>query len=178
MKRYFHRQKRYQQPYYRLNTLINAEKLRVIDSDGKQIGIIDRNKALSLAQEQNLDLVEIAPNASPPVAKIIDFKKFKFEQDKKNRQAKKASKVEIKEIRLGPFTSKHDLEIRIGKARGFLKEKNRIKIVVQFKGRQITRKQFGEEIIKKFIDSLADLSKIERPPHFEGHRLVVSLSPN
>lgn len=122
--------------------------------------------------------MEVAPTANPPVAKIIDFKKFKYLEAKKEKEAKKsAHEQEVKEIRLGPFTAKGDLEIRIKKAREFLTHRDRVKISIIFHGREITRKEFGYEMINKITSSLSDVAKVERSPKMEGKQLTAILAP-
>lgn len=163
--------------FYRVNERIFSSTLRVLESDGKQLGIISRFDALSKARESGLDLVEIAPNATPPVAKIIDFKKFLYQEEKKKKEEKKKSKTsETKELRLGPFMNEHDLMVVLRKARGFLEDGNKVKFVVKFAGRQITHPEFGERILEKTIEYLSDVSKIEREKHFEGRQLITILS--
>lgn len=164
--------------YHRLNYQITAPTFRLLDEEGKQIGLINRNDALKRAQIEEKDLVEIAPNAKPPVVKLIDFKKFKYLEAKKERESKKNIKhVGIKEIRLSPFIGEHDFDTRLAKAEEFLKEGNQLKITVVFKGREITHKEFGMSIMTKAIERLADISKINKPPHFEGRFYVVILTP-
>ncbi len=162
---------------YRTNQYISASTLRVLDVEGKQIGVLSKEEALRLAQEQGLDLVEIAPMANPPVVKVIDFKKFLYQQEKKKREEKKKSKAsETKEIRLGPFMSENDLNTRIKQGREFLEDGNKIRLVVKFKGRAITHPEFGREIIAKVVKALDDISKIDREPHFEGKQLIALIS--
>ena len=164
--------------YYRINYQINAQELRLIDEKGSQIGIKDKNTALKIAQKEGKDLVEIAPNAKPPVVKIIDFKKFKYLEAKKRRDERKKTKnVTVKEVRLSPFMGDHDLNTRLTQAREFLKEGNQLKISVPFRGREITKKEFGMEIMKKAIENLNEFSRIIREPHFEGRVLVTMLAP-
>lgn len=165
--------------YYRLNYQITAPQIRLLDDTGKQIGIVDRNEALKRAQKEQKDLVEIAPKARPPVVKLIDFKKFKYLEAKKERESKKkVKKVGTKEIRLSPFMGEHDFKVRVRRGETFLREGNQLKISIPFKGRQITRKEFGQEIVKKAIDFLQPVAKIIRPPHFEGRVLVTILTPD
>jgi len=162
---------------YRTNQRIFAQQLRVLDTDGKQLGIYARDEAIRLAHEQELDLVEIAPLAKPPVAKIIDYNKFLYQQEKKKKEEKKRAKVsETKEIRLGPFMSNNDLQVMIRRGREFLENGNKIRLVVKFRGRQITHPEFGHEVAGKVIEALGDLSKVDREPHFEGRQLVALLS--
>lgn len=162
---------------YRLNQRIFASPLRVIDAEGKLIGVISKFEALKLAQEQELDLVEIAPKAQPPVAKIVDFNKFLYQQEKKKKEEKKKAKVsETKELRLGPFMSEHDLQVVIRRGREFLEEGNKLRLVLKFRGRQIVHPEFGHKTIGKLVESLKDISKIDREAHFEGKQLVALLS--
>ena len=164
--------------FYRTNERIYAPSLRVLDASGKQIGVLGKFEALKIAREQGLDLVEVAPMAKPPVAKIIDFKKFLYQEAKKKKEEKKKSKVsETKEIRLGPFMNDHDLQVMIRRAKEFLKDNDKTRLVVKFAGRQIAHPEFGQKIVQSVIDSLSDISKIEREPHFEGKQLIAILSP-
>lgn len=150
----------------------------MLDHEGKQIGVLSKQEALALAEEQGLDLVEIAATAKPPVAKIIDFNKFQYQQSKKKQEEKKkAKKSETKEVRLGPFMSENDLQVMIKRGREFLNDGDKIKLVVRFRGRQITRSEFGKDTINKVVTSLADISKLDREPKFEGRQLVAILSP-
>ncbi|HSX08982.1 MAG TPA: translation initiation factor IF-3 [Candidatus Saccharimonadales bacterium] len=166
-----------QEKRYRINSRIFASPLRVLDNEGKQVGVLSKDEALRLAQEQELDLVEIAPAAKPPVAKLIDFNKFLYQQAKKKQEEKKKAKTsETKEIRLGPFMSDNDLQVMIRRGREFLEDGDKIRLVVRFRGRQITRSEFGKSTIQKVVDALADISKIDREPHFEGRQLVAMLS--
>ncbi len=164
--------------FYRTNEGIHATSLRVLNADGKQIGILTKFEALKKAREEAIDLVEIAPQAVPPVAKIIDFKKFLYQEEKKKKEEKKKSKVsETKEIRLGPFMNEHDLGVMIKRGREFLTDGDKVRLVLKFIGRQIIHPEFGQGIMRKVIDSLSDISKVDRDPHFEGKQLIALLSP-
>ena len=166
-----------QKKFYRRNERITARELRVLDHEGKQIGILDRFAALNKARELGLDLVEIAPMAKPPVAKIVDFNKFLYQEEKKKREEKKKAKVsETKEVRLGPFISDNDLQVMVRRAREFLINGDKVRFVVKFRGRQVTRPEFGFAIAKKAIAALEDVSKVEREPHMEGRQLVAIVS--
>lgn len=166
-----------QKKIYRLNQRIFASPLRVIDAEGKLIGVISKFEALKIAQEQELDLVEIAPKAQPPVAKIVDFHKFLYQQEKKKKEEKKKAKVsETKEIRLGPFMSDNDLQVMIRRGKGFLEEGHKLRLVVKFRGRQIVHPEFGREVTGKLIKALSDHSKVDREAHFEGRQMVTLLS--
>lgn len=167
-----------QKKFFRRNEQITAQSLRVLDSEGKQIGVLSRSEALKKAREEELDLVEVAPAAVPPVAKIIEFNKFIYQLEKKKREEKKKSKVsETKEVRLGPFMNDHDLGVMIKRAKEFLADGDKVKLVVKFVGRQIIHPEFGKEILNKTLAALSDISKTEREPHFEGKQLIVLITP-
>ena len=164
--------------FYRINYQIISPELRLLDEEGKQIGVVSKIEALQKAKEFNLDVVEVAPNAKPPVAKLIDYKKFKYQEAKKERESRKSQKnVGVKEIRLRPFIGTHDFETRKSKAQGFIENGNQVKINVQFKGRELGRKEFGFEVMKRFIASLAQ-TKVVREPHMEGKVLVAMVASN
>ena len=158
--------------FYRLNYQIASPELRLLDEEGKQIGIVTKLEALQKAKELNIDIVEIAPNAKPPVAKLIDFKKFKYQEAKKERDSRKNQKhVGVKEVRLRPFIGQHDFDTRLKRGKTFLEEGNQLKISIFFKGREITRKEFGYGVMKRFVDQLQPV-KMAREPHMEGKTLV------
>lgn len=164
--------------FYRTNERIFATQLRVLDSEGKQIGLLSKFEALELARSQMLDLVEIAPMAKPPVAKIIDFKKFLYQEEKKKREEKKKTKTsETKEVRLGPFMSDNDLGVMIKRARDFLQDGDKVRLVVFFSGRQITHPEFGHRILSTVIESLSDISKLDKERRLEGKKLIALISP-
>lgn len=172
------KKKRFRGKFYRINQYIQAPQIRVVDDKAKQIGVMKREEALKMAQEKGLDLVEVAPAANPPVVRLIDFKKFRYLEDKKRRKEKKTVKGgELKEIRLTPFIAKSDLEFRIKRTQEFLKEGNKVKVTVRFVGRQITRKEFGQRILADFIEALKTLGKAEQEPRWAGRNLFVTLSP-
>lgn len=164
--------------FYRVNERIFALELRVLDAAGKQLGLMKKFEALDKAKKEGLDLVEIAPNAKPPVAKIIDFKKFLYQEEKKKKEEKKKAKAsETKEVRLGPFMNDHDLQVMIRRSRDFLEGGNKVRLVVRFAGRQITHPEFGEKIIEKVISTLSDISKVEKEKRLEGRQLIAIVSP-
>ena len=176
IKRYKKRQEN--RVFFRTNERIFAQTLRVLDIDGKQIGILSKFEALSKAREAGLDLVEVAPAAKPPVARIIDYKKFLYQESKKKRDEKKKSKVsETKEVRLGPFMNEHDLNVMVRRAREFLNDNDKVRFVMKFMGRQIVHPEFGQATLKKALEAIADISKIEREAHFEGKQLITIVSP-
>lgn len=158
--------------HYRLNYQITSPQLRLLDEEGKQIGIVSKIEALQKAKELNLDVVEIAPKAVPPVARLIDYKKFKYLEARKERESKKKQKnVGVKEVRLRPFIGQHDIDTRLKRSRGFLEDGNQLKVNVFFRGREIVRKEFGYDVMKRFLASLEKV-KIVREPHMEGRVLV------
>ena len=164
--------------FYRVNERIFAPTLRVLDTDGKQIGILSKFEALDKARSQELDLVEVAPMAKPPVAKIIDFKKFLYQEEKKKREEKKKAKTsETKEIRLGPFMSDNDLGVMVRRAREFLEAGDKVRLVVTFSGRQITHPEFGHKVLDKTLQELSDISKLDRDRRLEGKKLIALISP-
>lgn len=164
--------------FYRLNQQIKPGQLRVIDENGKQIGVLDREEALLKAREAGVDLVEIGPTANPPVCKLIDYKKFRYLEEKRNKESKKKAKAgAMKELWLGPFMSENDLHTRLERAREFLREGHKLRLAVKFAGRQITHPEFGWKVLNRFISELANLSKVEREARFEGKILAVTLIP-
>lgn len=163
--------------FYRINQYIQAKELRVVDESGKQIGIMPIFAAIQKAREAGVDLVEVAPNAKPPVAKIIDFKKFKYLEAKREREEKKGQKGGgLKEVRFTPFIAQNDLNIRVERIKEFLKENNKVRVIVRFSGRQITKKEFGFKVINRVLESLGDLAEKESEPKFLGRDLFLTLT--
>jgi translation initiation factor IF-3 len=149
-----------------------------LDEEGKQIGIVTKLEALQKAKELNIDVVEIAPTAKPPVAKLIDFKKFKYQEAKKEREMHKTQKnVGVKEIRLRPFIGQHDFDTRVKQANDFLEAGNQVKLSLFFRGREITRKEFGFDVMKRFIAGL-ESARVVREPHLEGKVLAAMVVPD
>lgn len=164
--------------YWRINEKIPSGDLRVIGADGKQIGVLNKDKALEKAKELGLDLIEIAPKAKPPVAKIIEFGKFKYQEEKKQKKAKKGIKTtELKEIRLSPFIADADYKTRICRINEFLDEGNKVRVVVKFKGRQMGSKQFGYDLLKKVLGNIEREINIDMEPKFIGRHLAMVISP-
>lgn len=152
--------------------------MRVIDENGEQLGVMSKDEALFRARQKGMDLVEVASNANPPVCKIIDFKKFKYQEDKKERAGKKKGiSQETKEIRFTPFIAQNDFDIRINRTKEFLGQGHKVKLTVKFVGRQLTHKEFGYELIKKAMDRLQGIAKIEGEPKWMGKILMQILSP-
>jgi len=163
----------------KINDEITAPELRVVDSRGTPLGVLSKKEALRIAQEQNLDLVEIAPQASPPVAKIIDYGKFSYEQQKREKTQKKAQKhSELKEIRFKAGTDTHDFDFKTRHAREFLVEGHKVKATVMFRGREIMHQEIGQKMLQRFMDALADVSKVDQAMKQEGRFLSLTLAPN
>ncbi|MGB1049367.1 MAG: translation initiation factor IF-3 [Rhodothermales bacterium] len=161
----------------RVNDRIRATEVRVVDPKGNH-GIYPTEVAMQMADDQDLDLVEVSPNADPPVCKIMDYGKFKYEQQKKEKEArKKQHTVELKEIRFRPHTDTHDFNFKTKHAKGFLEAGHKVKAYVQFRGRDIIYKDHGMEVLARFIQELGDLAKIDQAPKMEGRRMTTILSP-
>lgn len=164
--------------FYQVNQYIRASELRVVDATGRQVGLMSKEDALAKAREAGLDLVEIAPMAKPPVAKIIDFKKLKYLEAKKEREGnKKSGKVELKEIRFTPFIAQGDLDSRIEKIKEILEDGDRVKVVVKFVGRQITRVDFGHDLVKKILTELEGIATADGEPKLQGKQLFLVINP-
>ncbi len=162
---------------YRVNERITAQRVRVVGENIK-VDVYPLTVALKLAQEQGLDLVEISPNSDPPVCKVTDYSKFKYEQKKKQKEIKaNAQKTVVKEIRFGPNTEEHDFNFKLKHAVNFLKEGSKVKAYVHFAGRSIIYKERGEILLLKFAQSLEDHGKVEQMPHLEGKRMFMLLAP-
>lgn len=163
--------------FWRTDYQIRAPSLRVIDSEGKQLGVLTKDEALKRAKEANLTLVEVAPNADPPVAKIVDFGKFKYAEEKKARaQAKGVKGGEVKEIRFSPFIAENDFKTRIGRIREFFEDKNKVKVVVVFRGPQMRVKHVGYDVINRIKAEFGDNIITDMEPKFLGKYLVTVLS--
>ncbi len=162
----------------RVNRQIRISPLRVIAADGSQLGIMDVDAALSLAQEQGLDLVEVAAMARPPVVRIMDYGKFKFEQAKQARLAKKKQHViHLKEVKYRPGIDDHDFETKTRHARRFLEEGNKVKVTLMFRGRQIAHPELGKAVVDRVAAELTDLAKVESAPTMEGRAMTMILAP-
>jgi translation initiation factor IF-3 len=160
-----------------VNGQIRAKEVRLVGEEGV-IGVVTTNKALSIARERNLDLVEVAPNADPPVCRMMDYGKFLYSKAKKERKARKASKaVEVKGVRLRPKTGEHDVEFKVRDARRFLQDGCKVQVRVWFRGREITYPEIGRELLEDVADRLSDVAVIERPPRMEGRNMMMLLSP-
>lgn len=164
--------------FYKINQFIQAQQMRLLDEFNKQIGVYTKEEALAKALENDMDLVEIAPGANPPVVKMINFAKFKYQQQQKINDDKKKSKTtETKEIWFTPFIARGDFDIRVKKAREYLEGGDKVKLVVKYKGREITRKDFGDAIFAKATQLLDDVSKVEITPKLVGKNAFMQLAP-
>jgi len=163
---------------YRVNEQIRAKEVRLIGPDGKQIGIMSLSEALRHAEDYGLDLVEVAPTANPPVCKIMDFGEFLYQEAKKAKEAKKRQKqIEIKEIKLSPKTDKHDLEVKIKHILRFLEDKNKVKIRIVFKGREILHPEMANRVLQPIFEAVKEKAQIESPPKMEGRQMITILTP-
>lgn len=161
-----------------MNDQIRVQSVRLISPEGEQIGIIPTREALAKAEGYGLDLVEVSPNAKPPVCRIMDFGKYKYEQSKKEKISKKKQHtITVKELRFRPRTDDHDLETKIRHAKKFLEQKNKVKITILFKGREMAYQDTGTELMNKVQKMLEELAKIEAEPKMEGRRMVMVLTP-
>lgn len=153
--------------------------MRLIDEEGAQLGIVSLREALTLAEQRGLDLMEVAPNAVPPVCRIVDYGKFRYEQTKKDREARKNQKqAELKEVRLKPKTDDHDLEVKAKQARKFLLTGDKVKFTVRFRGREIFHPDIGREMLEQMAEELRDVATVEQKPLMEGRALSLLLAPN
>lgn len=161
-----------------INEEIRDKELRVIGPDGEQLGILPLREAQDLAVEKNLDLVKISPGANPPVVKIMDYGKYRFEQQKREKEAKKNQKiVELKEIRLSVNIDTHDFETKVSKAKKFLEQGNKVKVSIRFKGRQITHTQLAHEPMNRFAEEVSEFGVVEKPSKMEGRSMLMILAP-
>jgi len=165
-------------PKERINTQINADKVRLIGPDGKQIGVVSLREALRRAEEANLDLVEISPNIDPPVCRILDFSKYYFEKEKKAREARKRQhEVEVKEIKFGPNTEEHDFNFKLTNATKFLKQHNKVKFTVRFRGRQMAHKELGYKVLEKVKAEISHIADVDSEPVSDRNLLSMVVSP-
>ena len=161
-----------------INEQIRDKELRVIDSDGTQLGIMPLRRAMELAEQENLDLVKIAPQANPPVCKIIDYGKYRFEQAKREKEARKNQRVvEIKEVRLSLNIDTHDFETKRNHALRFISEGNKVKVSIRFRGREMGHPELGQEIMQRFADAMSEVANVEKPAKLEGRTMLMFLAP-
>ncbi len=160
----------------RVNDEIKLSPLRVISQDGEQMGIVERDDALRMAQEAGLDLVEVAPNSRPPVCRIMDYGKFKYRQSKRTHKGKH-HEVHMKEVRIRPKTDDHDRDVKIKRARRFLEDGDKVTVNMLFRGREVTHMDYAQQNMQAFVDELADVAKVERSPTRVGRRMILILAP-
>lgn len=164
--------------FHKINNFISSEEVRVILDDGEQLGVMNKKEAISIAQDRGMDLVEIAPNNKPPVCKIVDYGKFKYQEQKKKNEAKKKQKViETKELKIRPGTGEHDYQVKIKNAQKFLKEGNRVKFSLRFKGREMEHSNLGIEMLKRVKNDLEDIIRVEMEPKIEGRQAFLVVAP-
>ncbi|GAA0964929.1 translation initiation factor IF-3 [Streptomyces rhizosphaericus] len=161
-----------------VNEKIRAREVRLIDSNGDQLGVKSRQEALDIAQTRNLDLVLVAPNAKPPVCRIMDYGKYRFEQQKKEKEARKKQKIiNVKEVRFTPGIGDHDFERKLKNARKFLEKGDKVKAAVPFRARAITHKELGREVLDRFAEEVKDIATIETKPKMEGRNMFMMIAP-
>ncbi|MDH4045805.1 MAG: translation initiation factor IF-3 [Gemmatimonadota bacterium] len=162
----------------RVNRMIRISPVRLVDADGSQVGIVPLEEAFRLATERELDLVEVAPTARPPVVKVMDWGKYKFEQAKAARAAKKKQHViQIKEVKYRPGIDDHDFDFKTRHARQFLEEGNKVKLTMMFRGRQVTHPELGRDVLYRVFEEVKDLAKVEAEPRLEGRNMTMVLAP-
>jgi translation initiation factor IF-3 len=161
-----------------VNQEIRARQVRVIDPEGKQVGVVPIEQALAAAGEFGLDLVEVSPNADPPVCKIMDYGRYRYEQTKKKHEAKKKQAAfKLKEIKVRPKTGEHDLQVKIGRIKEFIAKKDKVKVTVMFRGREIALSKMGMELLGKIATAAQDIAVVEQTPKFDNRTLFMVLAP-
>ena len=160
-----------------INEQIRDREIRLIGEDGEQLGIMSAREAMKIAQEAELDLVKIAPAAKPPVCKIIDYGKYRYEQARKEKEAKKKQKtIEVKEVRLSPNIDVNDLNTKVGAARKFIEKGNKVKVTLRFRGREMAHMQSSKHILDDFAEQLKDVASVDKPPKIEGRNMTMFLT--
>lgn len=163
--------------FVRTNNRIRVSQIRLIGPTGEQLGIVPTSKGLDLAKENNLDLVEVAPNAKPPVCRIMDFSKFKYDEEKKERKAKKRQhQVQLKEIRVKPKIQEHDYQVKLKKIEQFLKRGDRVKVSLMFRGREMAHQELGEQVIQRFVEDAKEFGQVYQQPVKQGRFINVILA--
>ena len=163
---------------HQINEEIRDKEVRLISASGEQLGIMSAKAALDIAAEQELDLVKISPNAVPPVCKVMDYGKFRFEQTKREKEAKKNQRVvEIKEVRMSPGIDVNDFNVKLRNAQKFLSEGNRVKVTVRFRGREMAHTNIGEELLNKFAEQCGEVATVDKNPKLDGRHMTMFLSP-
>ena len=162
----------------RVNDRIRAPEIRLIGPEGQNVGVVDPRRALELAQQVGLDLVEISPNATPPVCKIMDFGKFKYEQQKRESEARKKQKtIEVKEVKFRPNTDTHDYDVKMKNVTKFLEKGDKVKVTLRFRGREMAHQNLGRELLERVAADIEGLGKVENMPKMEGRQMVMMIGP-
>jgi len=162
----------------RVNTEIGVPRVRLVDERGNMVGVVLRNEALTMAASAGLDLVEVAPNADPPVCKILDYGKFKYEEQKKKNEARKKQKIiEVKEIKLRPSIDDHDYEVKMRAMNKFIEEGDKVKVTMRFRGRELAHQDIGMNVLIRVRDDLDAIAKVEQMPRMEGRQMVMVIAP-
>ena len=173
---YFQRRTKDRGP--RSNNRISSPEVQVIGSDGENLGVLSTNEAISMARNQGLDLIEIAPNANPPVCKIMDMGKFKYDRQKKaNKAKKKQKKIDLKEIKLRPVTEVHDYSFKIKNAQKFLAKGDKVKFTIRFKGRELQHSSLGSDLMEKIKQDMQSIGRVELQPKFDGKQMIMVIQP-
>jgi translation initiation factor IF-3 len=163
---------------HKINHRIDSRDVRLINAEGLNVGVVPTRQAIAMAEEAGLDLVEISPDASPPVAKILDYGKFKFQEQKRLAEARKKQKViELKEIKIRPMIDDHDYQVKLKSARRFFEEGDKVKVTLRFRGREMDHQQLGHQLLQRVKGDLGDISKVELEPRSEGRQIIMILSP-
>jgi len=161
-----------------VNGEIRAREVRLVGTNGQQLGIMPLREALRIAHEQGLDLVEVAPQARPPVCRIMDYGKYKYEQSKREREARKKQRIiDVKEVKLRPGIEEHDFQVKARNALRFLEDGDKVKVTIMFRGREISHPELGEKLCWRLADQVSELASVERPPKLEGRNMVMILAP-
>ncbi len=162
-----------------VNEKIRAREVRLINQNGENVGIVSIREALEMAQDNGLDLLEISPQANPPVCKIMDYGKWKYEEQKKQSEAKKSQKIiETKELKIRPNIDVHDFQVKMKAAKRFIEDGDKVKFTVRFKGREISNQESGKELLNRVKEELGDIIKIDKEPVMEGRQMIMFVSPN
>ncbi|MFU8835335.1 translation initiation factor IF-3 [Roseovarius sp. SHN287] len=162
----------------RINERIRADEIRLIGADGENVGVVSPQRALEMAEEAGLDLVEISPNATPPVCKIMDFGKFKYEQQKREAEARKKQKIiEVKEVKFRPGTDTHDYEVKMRNVLRFLEGGDKVKITLRFRGREMAHQHLGRELLERIAEDVKELGRVENMPKMEGRQMIMIIGP-
>ena len=161
-----------------MNNQIRAREVRVIDAEGEQLGFMNIRQAIEIANERELDLVEVAPNANPPVCRLMDYGKYLYEKQKRERESRKAQKqVDVKEVRLSPKIGEHDVQVGLTKIRKFAKEGDKIRVRIRFRGREIHHPEVAQELLKRVATEVEDITSVEAMPNMDGRRMIMVLAP-